>query len=75
MRARTGADFIEQRHRSFFQQARANAAEHIIRRLALDNDVVDSVSVQQLSEQQSRRSRADDCDFCPQYLAPLIIVG
>ena len=70
MRARTGADFIEQRHRAFFEQSGADAAEHIVRRLALQDDVVDAVSVQQLPEQQSRRPRAYDCDFCPQYLLP-----
>jgi hypothetical protein len=33
-------------------------------------DAVDSVGVKQLSEQQSRRPRANDCYFCPQYLPP-----
>ncbi len=44
VRALAGADLIEQRHRSFFKQAGADAAEHIIRRLAFQDDVVDSVS-------------------------------
>ena len=70
MRPRTGADFIEQRHGAFFQQSGADAAEHIIRRLAFQDDVVDPVAVQQLPQQQSRRSRAYDCYFCPQYLLP-----
>jgi len=30
VRAHPGADFIEQRHRSLFEQAGADAAEHII---------------------------------------------
>ena len=46
VRARAGADFVEQRHRAFFQQAGADAAEHIVRRLALQDDIVDAVSVQ-----------------------------
>ena len=70
MRARAGADFIEQRHRAFFEQAGADAAEHIVRRLALQDDVVDAVGVKQLPQQQSRRPRANDCYFCPQYLLP-----
>jgi hypothetical protein len=64
----TGADFAEQRHRPFFEQAGADTAEHIVRRLAFQNDAVDAASVEQLSQQQSCRSRADDCYFCPQYL-------
>ena len=70
VRARAGADLVEQRHRAFFKQARTDAAEHVIRRLPFQDDVVDSVSVQQLPEQQSRRPRTDDCDFCPQTLFP-----
>src|ERR1700754_4746653 len=61
--ARPGTDFVEQVDRSLFKQAGANAAEHIVRRLSLQNDVVDSVAVKQLPEQQSRRSRTNDCYF------------
>ena len=68
MRPLAGAHFIEQSHRSFLQQSGADTAEHIVRGLALQNDVVDAMAVQQLPEQQSRRSRANDCYFCPQYL-------
>ena len=50
------------------QQAGADAAEHIVGRLAFQNDVVDSGCVQQLPQQQSRRPCANDCYFCPQYL-------
>ena len=42
VRARAGADFIEQRHRALFQKAGADAAEHIFRRLAFQDDVVDA---------------------------------
>ena len=45
MGARAGADLVEQRHRAFLKQARADPAEHIFRRLALENDVVDAVKV------------------------------
>ena len=68
MRALAGAGLVEQSHGAFLEQPGADAAEHVIRRLALENDVVDAVAVKQLPEQQSRRARADDCYFCPQYL-------
>jgi len=45
MGARAGADLVQQRHRALLEQAGANAAEHIFRRLALENDVIDTVSV------------------------------
>ena len=46
MGARAGADLVEQRHGAFLEQAGADAAEHIFRRLALENDVVDAVEVE-----------------------------
>jgi hypothetical protein len=61
--ALAGTDLIEQVHRSFIQQAGADAAEHVIRRLAFQDDVVDSVRVKQLSQQQFRWTRAYDCYF------------
>ncbi len=70
MRPRARADFVEQRHGALFQQAGADAAEHIFARLALQDDVVDTVAVKQLPQQQSRRPCANDCYFCPQYLPP-----
>ena len=45
MGARAGADLVQQRHRAFLEQAGADAAEHIFRRLALENDVVDAVEM------------------------------
>ncbi len=68
--ARAGAHFVEQCDRSLFKQAGADAAEHIVRGLAFQNDVVDATAVQQLPQQQARRPRANDCYFCPQYLLP-----
>ena len=68
-----GADLIEQRDGSFFQEAGTDATEHVVRALPFENDVVDAVSVQQLPEQQSGRPCPDDCDFCPQYvLLPIL---
>src|SRR5664279_766123 len=69
-----GAHFIEQRHRSFFKQAGADAPEHVIRRLAFQDDVVDAVGMKQLSQQQSRWPRTDDGYFSPQCLLPRVRV-
>ena len=44
VRARAGADFIEQSDRALFEQPGADAAEHIVRRLAFQDDVVDPVA-------------------------------
>jgi hypothetical protein len=43
--ALAGAGLAEQRHRSLLQQAGADAAEHIVRGLPLQDDVVDAVPV------------------------------
>ncbi len=45
MGARAGADLVEQRHGALLEQAGADPAEHVFRRLALENDVVDAVEV------------------------------
>ena len=44
VRTRAGADLIEQRNGAFLEQAGADAAEHIVRGLALQDDVVDAVA-------------------------------
>ena len=73
VRAAASPDFVEQRHRALFQKAGADAAEHIFAGLPLQDDVVDAVAPEQLSQQQSRRPRANDCYFRPQYLLPPIL--
>ena len=45
MGARSRAYLVEQRDRAFLEQAGADAAEHIFRRLALENDVIDAVAM------------------------------
>jgi len=45
MGARAGADLVEQRNRALLEQAGADPAEHIFRRLALEDDVIDAVKV------------------------------
>jgi hypothetical protein len=46
--AGAGVDFIEQRHGAFLEQAGADAAKHVFRGLALDNDIVDAVKMKKL---------------------------
>ena len=66
MRALAGADFVEQRDGAFFKKAGTNAAQHVFRRVTLQDHVVDAVSVQQLPKQQTGWPRANDRDFGPQ---------
>ena len=65
--ARAGAYLVHQRDRAFFEESGADPAEHIFRRLAFQDDVVDVVAPQQLPQQQSRWARANDYYFCPQH--------
>ena len=51
---------FEQVDGGLFQNAGADAAQHVVGCLPFDNHVVDASSAQQLAEQQSGRSRADD---------------
>ena len=62
------ADFVEECDRSLFKETGANAGKHIVAGVSFKDDVVDAVAVQQLPEQQSRGSRANDRYFCPQHL-------
>jgi hypothetical protein len=50
-------------HRDLFDDAGADAAEHVFAGLPLQDDVVDAVFVEELAEQQSRRAGADDGDL------------
>jgi len=68
--AAAGPDFIEQCHRSLFKEPGANPVEHIFAGVALQDEVVDAVSVKQLSQQQPRRPRANDRYLCSQHLLP-----
>ena len=53
----------EQIDGSLFQNTGANAADNVLAAAALEHHVVDAMQVQQLREQQSGRSGADDCDL------------
>jgi len=67
------ADLFQQADRALFQHAGADPRQHVIAVLALQDDVVDADTMQQLSEQHAGRPRADDCYFCPQYLLPSLL--
>ena len=68
MHAGADAGFVEQVDRDLFDDAGADAAEHVLAGLPLQDDVVDAVLVQQLAEQQARRPGADDGDLGAQDL-------
>jgi hypothetical protein len=46
MGALAGTGFVEQRHRAFLEQPGANPAEHVFRRLAFENQIINAVKVQ-----------------------------
>jgi hypothetical protein len=53
----------EQIDGSLFQNAGTNAADNVLAAAALEHDIIDAVQLQQLREQQTGRSGADDCDL------------
>jgi hypothetical protein len=63
MHACADAGFVEKIHRDLFDDASANAAEHVFAGLAFENDVVDATLVKKLTEQESRRAGSDDRDL------------
>lgn len=60
MKALGGASLLNQPDRSLLQNPRANAAEHVVLGLLLENDGVDSLFGQQLPEKEARRTGTDD---------------
>ena len=60
----------QQVDRDLFQDAGADAAQHVVAALTLDDDVVDAGFVQQLTEQQARWAGADDGDLGTHDLSP-----
>ncbi len=61
--ARADAHLLKQVGGDLLEDSGADAAPHVFGGLALDDDVVDAGLVEQLSEQQARRPRADDGDL------------
>ncbi|CKY54977.1 Uncharacterised protein [Mycobacterium tuberculosis] len=70
------ADLVQKADGALFEHARADPRQDVVAVLALENDVVDAVAVQQLSEQQTRRASADDRNLCPQPVSlPALRIG
>jgi hypothetical protein len=57
------ARFVEQIHRTLLQNPRADSRFHVLARLSLDYDGVDALEVEQMGEDQARRSGPDDADL------------
>ena len=60
--SRAEPDFVEQIDRCLLEDAGAHAIEHMALAADLDRDRVDPRSLQQVSQQQTRWSGADDAD-------------
>jgi hypothetical protein len=63
MHARADARLVKKIDRDLLDDAGANAAEHVFAGLPFENNVVDAVLVQELTEQESRRASSDDGDL------------
>ena len=65
MHARAAAGFVDQRDGALLQHAGADAAEHMLAAVALEDDGVDAGLVQQLAEQQAGGAGPDDRHLRP----------
>ena len=63
MHARADARLVKQIDRDLLDDAGANAAEHVFAGLPFENDIVDAMLVQELTEQESRRAGSDNGDL------------
>ena len=61
--ARADARLVEQIDRDLLDDAGADAVEHVFAGLPLQNDVIDAVLVEELTEQEPRRAGSDDGDL------------
>ena len=64
MQAVCDARLLQHPHRAVFEDAGPDAVLHITPRTPFDDDGFDPAPAEQLAEQKSRRSAADDCDLC-----------
>jgi hypothetical protein len=64
--SRADAHRNQQVHCSLFEHARSDAVDHVLAAAVLDDDRIDAVQMQQMSEQQPCRPCADDSDLCSQ---------
>ena len=58
MHARADAGFVEHRDHALLEHARADATEHVLAGVPLEDHVVDSRALQQLSQQETRTGPA-----------------
>ena len=63
MHARADTRLVKQVDGDLLDDAGADAVEHILAGLPLDDDVIDAVLMQKLTEQQARRPGTDDRDL------------
>ena len=63
MHARADARLVKQIDRDLLDDAGANAAEHVFAGLPFENDIVDAMLVQELTEQESGRAGSDNGDL------------
>jgi hypothetical protein len=56
--------FAQQIHHALFQDTSPNTAEHMRLALALDDDAVNALQMQQPRQQQARRASPDDTYLC-----------
>ena len=57
------ARFAHEIGESLLEHTGADAAQHILARLAFQHDAVDALEVQKLAQEQPGRAAADDADF------------
>ena len=64
--ARADAHRVQQIHGALLEDPRPHAIDDVLAAAVLDDDGVDAVQVQQMTEQQSCRTCADDTDLRPE---------
>ncbi len=65
-----GARIAQHLDRAEFEHARADALEHMRLALPFEHDAVDSMSVQQMRQEQAGRAAADDRDLSAAHACP-----
>ena len=65
------AGLFQQMDQALLDHPGADSRAHIVGAAPLEDDIVDTLTVQELAQQQARRSAADDPDLCPHGLPSL----
>src|SRR5450631_2845337 len=73
--AHAGASLLDQGDRALLENARPNTAEHVILGLLLKDNRINSVPVQQLTQQETARARPYDDDLCSHVDALLLVTA